>query len=99
MMWYSGGGMQWWGWTLGTIGIVAFWVLLFWAVWYLVTGGSHRSDHAQTPPTNARQILDERLARGEISEDEYRHLRDLIVADDTLGRDSQPPVPSGMQPR
>ena len=31
--------------------------------------------------TDARRILDQRLARGEIDAGEYRHLRDLIDSD------------------
>jgi putative membrane protein len=95
MMWYSGGGMHWWGWMLGTVGMVAFWGLLIWAVWYFVTGGSRRPDQGQTPPTSARQILDERLARGEIDADQYRYLRELMTGDRTANGERQPPVATG----
>ena len=91
MMWYSGGGMHWWGWMLGTVGMVAFWGLLIWAVWYFVRGGSRRPDQGKTP-TSARQILDERLARGEIDADQYRQLRDLMTAEHPANLDGQPPV-------
>jgi putative membrane protein len=95
MMWYWSGGMHWWGWLLGTVGMVAFWGLIIWAVWYFVTGGSRPTDQDGRSPGDARRILDERLARGEIEPDEYRRLRDLISGDDAGIRDGQPPVGTG----
>jgi putative membrane protein len=77
MMWYSSGGMEWWGWMLGALGMVAFWGLIIWAVWYFVTGQNRRPQDSGSPG-DARRILDERLARGEIDPEEYQHLRDLI---------------------
>ena len=78
MMWYWSGGMQWWGWLLGTIGMVAFWGLIIWAVWYFVTGANRQPDPDRTSPGDAKRILDERLARGEIDIDQYRVTRELI---------------------
>lgn len=51
-------------------------LLLFLIVWWLVTsrsdgGGSRRRNEA-------RGVLDQRLARGEIDEEEYRRLRSVI---------------------
>jgi putative membrane protein len=81
MMWYWGSGMHWWGWTLGFIGMIAFWGLIIWAVWYFVTSGTRRPD--QTPRQGqAQQILDERLARGEIDSEEYQRLRALLRGDE-----------------
>jgi putative membrane protein len=97
MMWYWSGGMHWWGWLLGTVGMVAFWGLIIWAVWYLVTGGSRRPDLDRRSPDDARRILDERLARGEIESDEYRRLRDLISGDHAGSRAGPPPVGTGVQ--
>lgn len=89
MMWYWGGGVHWWGWLLGFFGMIVFWGLLIWAVWYLVTSALHRPDRERRPPSrsdDALRILDERLARGEIDAEEYRHLRDLIRGEDAGGR-------------
>jgi putative membrane protein len=103
MMWYSNGGMQWWGWLLGALGMVAFWGLIIWAVWYFVTGqyrrpgqdsGSPADSHRS--PGDARRILDERLARGEIDAEEYRRLRDLVGGYSGTP-DGQPPVATGGQ--
>lgn len=87
MMWYWGGGVHWWGWLLGVLGMVVFWGLVVWVIWYFVTMVVHRPD-AGGPRDDPRRILDERLARGEIDAEEYRRLRDLISgrADGTAGR-------------
>jgi putative membrane protein len=96
MMWDWSGGMHWWGWLLGAVGMVAFWGLLIWAVWYFVTGVSRRPEQGQGPG-EANRILDERLARGEISPEEYRHLRELIRNDDLHAGNGQTPVGTGGQ--
>jgi putative membrane protein len=96
MMYYSNGGMQWWGWLIGSVGMVAFWGLVIWAVWYFVTGQNRRPDQDSKSPGDARRILDERLARGEIDAEEYRRLRDMIGGY-SGSRDGQPPVGAGGQ--
>jgi uncharacterized membrane protein len=80
MMWYWSGGVHWWGWLLGFVGMVAFWGLIVWGIWYLVTGAS-RQPHQGRDSGKAQRILDERLARAEISPEEYERLRDLIRGD------------------
>jgi putative membrane protein len=95
-MWYWSGGMHWWGWLLGMVGMVAFWGLIIWAVWYFVTGGSRRPDHPQGPG-EARRILDERLARGEISPEEYGHLLGVMRGDAVHAGNGQSPAASGGQ--
>jgi putative membrane protein len=92
MFWYGNGGWPFWEIALMWVGMIAFWGLLIWAVYALITNltrrpgqgpsaGGHRGD-------NARRILDERLARGEIDIDEYRHLRDVLSR-------SEGPTPAG----
>ena len=76
-MWYWSGHVHWWGWFLGAFGMVVFWGLIIGGVWYLLSG-SVRQMGPPAPDRDAKRILDERLARGEIGPDEYRHLRDLI---------------------
>jgi putative membrane protein len=89
MMWYWGGGVHWWEWLIGLVGMVAFWGLIIYAGWYFFTGltrgntpapGPQPGPPAGGPP--AKQILDERLARGEIDAEEYRRLRELITGAD-----------------
>lgn len=89
MMWYWGGGMHWWGWLLGFLGMVVFWGLLIWGVWYMFTGVSSSSRRVQPTAPPAKQILDERLARGEITPEEYRRLRDLMTGADHGGADAE----------
>ena len=83
MMWYWNGGVHWWGWLLGALMMLAFWTLVIWGVWYLLTsagrGWSRPPEQPGPPaPPAPRQILDERLARGDISADEYRHLLEVM---------------------
>ncbi len=91
MMWYWGGGMHWWGWLLGGVGVVVFWGLVVWGIWYFVTSATRQSDHWRQP-RDAKAILDERLARGEIDVDEYRRLREVMSGDGVRTGDGQTPV-------
>lgn len=79
MFWY-GSHLMFWQAALMWIGMLAFWGLVIWAIYALVTSTSRRSGEHRGP--DARRILDERLARGEIDTAEYQRLRDLITAGD-----------------
>lgn len=76
MMWHDGG----WGagtWVLMSLLMIAFWTVVVVGVVWLVRG-SGRAPTSTGPSAaggSARRILDERLARGEISEEEYRQRR------------------------
>ena len=66
MMW----GMQawsWWGWLAMSLGMVAFWGLVIWAIVAIFRG----SDWTWRRPDPER-IVAERFAAGEIDEDEYQ---------------------------
>jgi putative membrane protein len=84
MMFWYGGGWAFWQAALMWVGMIAFWGLLTWAGYALITGASRRSGQgtgsSEHRGGSARRILDERLARGEIDIDEYRHLRDVLAA-------------------
>ncbi len=90
MFWYGG---HWPFWQAGLMWLLmlVFWALLIWAVYVLVTTATRRPPRDEGR-SRARQILDERLARGEIDEAEYRRLRGLI---DT--GDRQNPADTGSQ--
>ena len=85
MGWYSGWG--WGGWLGMSLLMLAFWGLLAVGVVALVRA-LRRGDQprpaepmqARAPDANARTILDERFARGEIDADEYTRRRDLLSA-------------------
>jgi putative membrane protein len=80
MFWYSG---HWPFWEVGLMwaGILVFWGLLIWAVYALITNTTRRSPR-DDDRGEARRILDQRLARGEIDAEEYRRLRDLLASGD-----------------
>lgn len=59
---------SWWAWLLMSAGMIVFWGLVAYVVVWAVR--SSRDSVAGTP--DARTILAERFARGEIDEDEYR---------------------------
>lgn len=94
MMWYSGSGMHWWGWLIGAVMMVALWVAIAWGIWYFVTNLTRTSDRGRRP-SDAKAILDERLARGEIDAEEYRRLRDLMRGGDVRVDNGQAPVGTG----
>ncbi len=59
------------------IGMMALWVVVIaGAIWAAVT--LVRRDSSPRDAPSAREELDRRLARGEITEDEYKRRRDLI---------------------
>ena len=95
MMFWYGGGWAWWQSGLMWIGMIAFWGLLIWAIYALVAGATRRTGlglrEREPGDDDARRILDQRLARGEIDTDEYRQLRDALASSDdrsTAGSES-----------
>lgn len=76
-MGYGYAGMAWmWPWmvigALLSLAVVAALVVLI--VW--LTRSNHFNTHSPSDAGNARHILDERYARGEIDEDDYRKRRE-----------------------
>ena len=80
MMYWYGSGMSGWGYALMTVSMILFWGAVIAGIVALVRyfGRSGQppeaSPSSQTPPASQtpEQLLAERFARGEISEDEYR---------------------------
>lgn len=78
MMWGSGYNMAW-GWPVGLLLLAAVVVLVVWAI-RAFTGGPDRGGHGgdarvasgRGERSQARQILDDRFAKGELNEAEYR---------------------------
>ena len=79
MIWF---GSHWAFWQSGLmwIAVLAFWVLVAWVGYVFITSGPPRT-RSRDDGADARHILDQRLARGEIDAEEYRRLRDLIDSD------------------
>jgi putative membrane protein len=70
--------MMWWG-SNGWLWMLVSWAviigLVVWVVWAF-SGRDTTRGRDRTP--SARRILDERFARGEIDEEEYRRRRDEL---------------------
>ncbi len=83
MMFWYGGHWVFWQAFLMWAGMIVFWGLVIWAVYALITGlrrdGRRRGEAGDGGRgDDPRRILDQRLARGEIDEQEYQRLRRLI---------------------
>jgi len=84
MIWNNG--WAWWQGGLMWLAMIAFWALVAWLIYALVTSGRRTRQPERGEERrggDARSILDERLARGEIDLEEYRRLRDAIADDRT----------------
>jgi len=88
MFWY---GSHWAFWQAGLMwaGMIVFLGLLIWGIYTLVSNANRRPGGG-AQAGDARGILDERLARGEIDAEEYRRRRELLSSDS-----SSTPVSSG----
>jgi putative membrane protein len=66
-----GGG---WMWLWGTLMMLSWVAIIAAAIWFL----SRSRDTAGSRPSRAREILEERYARGELSTEEYRERLDHL---------------------
>lgn len=85
MGWYGGSGWGIGAWMAMGVGMVVFWGLVILVVVALVRGSSRSRGH-RTPPMppsaagyTAIDYLDDRFARGEITQEEYLHMRDTLL--------------------
>lgn len=72
-------GMDWWMWALMTFGTVGLWALVVLVVRDVFQG---RPTQTQLPPRSSSdplRLLDDRLARGEITSEEYERARSLLA--------------------
>jgi putative membrane protein len=76
-MWDDGWGAG--GWLMMSLLMLIFWTLLVAGVIWLVRA-TRSPPPRSTAGDDARRILDERFARGEISEDEYQARRDALAS-------------------
>ena len=77
-MWHMDN-VGWAWWVLMSIGMVAVWGLLIYAIYMVLRGPApERTGNSPEPP---EVTLQRRLAAGEISLDEYEQLREAVEAD------------------
>jgi len=83
---YGDGGSHWVAWVSMGVAMIVFWGALAWVIVTLVRhrgaplgSGTGSPDQLAPPPTSdGLRILNERLARGDIDEEEYTRRRALI---------------------
>ncbi len=84
-MWHMGDGWGWWM-MMGWVWMVAFWGLIMFGVYSLMTrsrGDTRPPEHAE--PT-ALEILDRRYARGELSTAEYESMGERLTSGQAIPR-------------
>lgn len=88
MLGYYHHGTGWGGWLVMALSMVAFWGLVVWAVIVIF-----RADPANSTPDkrDPHRLLDERFARGDIDEPEYRQ-RQAILRTSAPAGSVPPPV-------
>jgi putative membrane protein len=78
MGWYHDGAWGWGGWLVMSLVMVAFWALLIFGLVALFRGTARPGQPDREPGRDSQQILEERFARGEIDEDEYRARAEVL---------------------
>jgi putative membrane protein len=79
MMW-NYDGMGWAGWVIMAVTALAFWALVVFAVVALFRGNRGETTYSKHGENyDARQILDQRFARGEIDAAEYHARQDVLL--------------------
>lgn len=66
--------MGWGWWLVMVVGMVGFWALVLYGVFWLVRGGAPRHSEPATRES-PDEVLGRRLAEGEITVEEYERLR------------------------
>jgi putative membrane protein len=81
-MWF-GHGFGWGGMIFGGLFMLLLWggffALIFWGIKLLTDRGSSLRDQSSQQGFSAREILDQRYARGEINREEYELIRADLV--------------------
>jgi putative membrane protein len=92
-MMYWGDHMSTGGWIFSILATLIFLALIgaliFWLLSATTSGGSLRGDSRESP----KEVLDRRLASGELTIEQYQQLRDAL----TRGQLSSPPASHGPQ--
>jgi putative membrane protein len=85
MDWYDHGGLGWGGWLLMAMMMLIVWSAIVVGAIALWRYGRRDSNMQPAEPRplalpDARQLLDERFARGELDPDDYTRRRDLLAS-------------------
>jgi len=91
MPWHGGWNNWWWVMPLGTVTILAVLLAFFWA---LARNEARWPAPEGDPVENAERILNERYARGEIGDEEFRHRSAVLRGSGTPGEGADRTVPS-----
>ncbi len=75
---YGGDGMGWGGWLAIVVMMVVFWGAIAWVIVTLIRQNGRPAEPPAARGPDPRAILDERFARGDIDEDDYRRRRDAL---------------------
>lgn len=81
MMWWGFGPMGGWGWFGFALSII-FWIAVIWlivAIFRSQAGPRREEKGPPPPPRKPLEILQERYARGEIDEQTFRRMSELLL--------------------
>lgn len=83
-MWHTGDGWGWWM-AFGWIWMIVFWGVIIWAVARAGRAdryGPHQQASQGGPAPTAREILDRRYAAGELTDEQFAAMRQLLSQPD-----------------
>ncbi len=83
------------GWIFSIIWTVIILAIVVAGIVWLVSALGNRNSVDSTSGTSAREILDRRLAKGELTIEQHKQLRDALGEGSSSARDPQPPRPAG----
>jgi putative membrane protein len=94
-MMYWGDHMSTGDWVFSLLGTLIVLALIVATIVWLVSTLSDRGRGTNASAPSAREILDRRLASGELTVEQYEQLREALSDGQSATRDPQPPRPAG----
>jgi uncharacterized membrane protein len=92
-MMYWGNHMSTGGWIFSILGTLIILALIVGVIVWIVSEAGNRGS---SPAVSAREILDQRLARGEIAPEQYDQLREKLDAISAPSSEQRPTSPAGV---